>query len=290
MDLKVEQRLFKISILSALTLYLSSCNGVAHEEYALMEKSTKTNNLVTTTEGIEQKIEADRDVQSLIDPLKIVKTAKVKYKVKHVKLATQQIKRTVQAYNGYLSDLHYKNNLYQLESRFTLKVPKVHFDTMLDSIATVAEFIEFETISSKDVTEAYIDVEARLKTKREVKERYELVLKEKSETVKDILDTEEKLQLIQEEIDAAQGKLDYLAHSIAYSTIEIIVYQTVEYQEEPIDYEKGFWSKSKEGLVFGWRAVEGLLIGMLHLWPLFPIGLLVFLFIRKRRSQKNGGA
>lgn len=46
----------------------------------------------------------------------------------------------------------------------------------MDSINSVVEFVEFENITTKDVTEEYIDLETRLKTKQEVKQRYEDIL------------------------------------------------------------------------------------------------------------------
>ncbi len=53
------------------------------------------------------------------------------------------------------------------------------------------------------MTSEYIDFEARLKTKLAVKERYELILRNKAKSVKDLLDVEEKLQRIQEEIESS---------------------------------------------------------------------------------------
>ena len=80
----------------------------------------------------------------------------------------------------------------------------------MDSINNSVEFIDYENITTKDVTEEYIDLESRLNTKLEVKQRYESILRKQAKTVKDILATEEKLQIIQEEIESVQGRLKYL--------------------------------------------------------------------------------
>jgi len=132
------------------------------------------------------------------------------------------------------------------------------------------------------VTSEYIDFEARLKTKLAVKERYELILRNKAKSVKDLLDVEEKLQRIQEEIESSQGQLKYLTCKVAFSTIQIDLYETVEYKEEPEQYKKTFLSEIKTGFVSGWNILESFLVGIVHVWPLLVIGFLLFLFIRKR--------
>ena len=156
----------------------------------------------------------------------------------------------------------------------------------MDSIGIVAEFVDFENITTKDVTEEYLDIETRLKTKREVKARLEVILKKNAKTVEDILATEERLRVLQEEIEASQGRLNYFTNKVAFSSIEIELYQTVDYKKEPLVYKKTFWNKTKEGFDFGWNFLETFVIGIFHIWPLLVIGLLIYL-LRKRKFLKG---
>ncbi|MBQ0740603.1 DUF4349 domain-containing protein, partial [Aquimarina celericrescens] len=89
-----------------------------------------------------------------------------------------------------------------------------NFDIVLDSICKTAEFVDFKNISTIDVTEEYVDITSRLKTKVEVKQRYETILRTKAKTVEDILMAEEKLSKLQEEIESAQGRLKYLGSKV----------------------------------------------------------------------------
>lgn len=216
--------------------------------------------------------------------LKIIKSAKVRYKVKNVKKATAQIKQMAYGYNAYISDMTFENNLHSLENRFTVKVPKESFGFLMDSIAKVAEFIDYESIATEDITENYVDVEARLKTKQAVKVRYENILVSKAKTVKDILATEEKLRVIQEEIEAAEGKLNYWSNKVAFSTIQIDLYETVNYKEEPSSYNKSFWAKGKKGITFGWRFVENTILAIIHIWPILLLGIGILFFFKRRRK------
>ncbi|GAA3612395.1 DUF4349 domain-containing protein [Flavivirga amylovorans] len=232
-------------------------------------------------------LKQDASTNAIPKHLKIIKSANAKYKVKDVKKATNQIKRMAYKYGAYISDLRFDNNLYKKENRFTLKVPEQYFDSMMDSIGSFVEFIDYENITTQDVTEEYIDIETRLKTKLEVKQRYESILRKNAITVEDILATEDKLRVIQEEIEVAQGRLKYLTNKVSYSTIQIDLYETVVYKEEPTAYNKTFWSKSKEGISFGWDFIESIVIGMIHIWPLIIIGVLIFFLIKKRLKRKS---
>ncbi|MCD2259745.1 DUF4349 domain-containing protein [Psychroserpens luteolus] len=219
--------------------------------------------------------------------LKIIKSANARYKVEDVKITTRKIKRIAQKYGAYISDLRFENNLYQKENRFTIKIPQQHFDAMMDSIGFMVEFVEYENITTKDVTEEYIDIQTRLETKKEVKSRYESILRESAITVEDILATEDKLRIIQEEIESAQGRLKYLTNKVSYSTIQIDLYETVEYTEEPESYSKTFFAKGKEGLSNGWTIIESFILGLIYVWPLVIIGVIVYFVVKKKIKNRK---
>ncbi len=221
-----------------------------------------------------------------IRDLKIIKTANVRFKVKNVQESTQTIKALVNDDEGYISNMRFSNNSYQKENSFTIKVPKNNFDKLLDSLSSVAEFIDHIEIASKDVTEEYMDIETRLKTKLEVKARYEEVLRNNAKTVKDILETEEKLRIIQEEIEVAQGRLKYMVNRISFSTINVVLYETVEYKQQPDAYKRTFGSEIAEALSSGWVLIKSIFLGIIYIWPLVLLVIGVVLFIRIRKKNK----
>ena len=286
MNAKPFKTVFKILGVFMLLFIISSCNQNAKSESYALESVAVTEDYKSLE--VEESATRVNDLEKpeFSNDLKIIKSAIARYKVKNVKRSTQQIKAIAGKMDAYISDLRFQNNLYSKENRFTIKVPAQHFDVLMDSINTVVEFVEYENITTKDVTEEYIDIETRLKTKLEVKQRYEEILRKNAKTVKDILATEEKLRVIQEEIESAQGRLKYLSNKVAYSTIQVDLYETVEYKEEPASYTKTFWDKTKDGFIFGWHIIENIVLGIIHIWPIvFGIGLLVW-FIRKKLIKK----
>ncbi len=275
---------FKIIVLG-LSLCFFGCNNNSYKESVLAKPVDLSEDFETVAdEAISPKNTLNNNSTPL--DLKIIKSASARYKVKNVKDATAKIKVIAQKHGAYISDLRFRNDLYKKENRFTIKVPQKYFDIVMDSVNMVVDFVEYENITTKDVTEEYIDLETRLKTKLEVKERYENILRKNAKTVEDILKTEERLHLIQEEIESAQGRLKYLTNKVAYSTVQIDLYETVDYVEEPTSYTKTFWDKTKQGLDNGWYFIESFVLVLINIWPLLIIGVFTFLFVRKRWKRK----
>ncbi len=276
--------IMKMAVSIMLFAFMYSCNQGGNYTEDLKMGEVDLNESFASVESEESPITSFKPDATLTKTpanLKIIKSASARYKVKDVKIATEQIRRIAIQYDAYISDLRYENNLYQKQNRFTIKVPRQHFDIIMDSIGKVVEFVEYENITTKDVTEEYIDLQGRLATKLEVKKRYEEILRKNARTVEDILNTEEKLRVLQEEIESAQGRLKYLTNKVAYSTIQIDLYETVEYTEEPTSYKKTFGDKSKDALSFGWKMIESILLFFIHIWPLLLLGIVLIVILRR---------
>jgi hypothetical protein len=274
----------KIFVVLITFAFLYSCNqGASYSEDVKID-AVDVDDSFAALEAEETAIKSfkpDATITKTPENLKIIKSASARYKVKDVKIATDQIRAIALKYDAYISDLRFENNLYQKQNRFTIKVPQQHFDIVMDSIGKVVEFVEYENITTKDVTEEYIDLQGRLATKLEVKKRYEEILRKNARTVEEILNTEEKLRVLQEEIESAQGRLKYLSNKVAYSTIQIDLFETVEYTEEPSSYKKSFGDKSKDALSFGWKMIESIVLFFIHIWPLLLLGIILVIVLKR---------
>ncbi|WP_378178074.1 DUF4349 domain-containing protein [Aquimarina sp. SS2-1] len=232
----------------------------------------------------EDKVDSKTDVTNIDHRIKIIKNANCRIKVNSVEQVSQKSKRIASAFNGYISDERFTNTNYSKENRFTIRVPRKSFDKVLDSICALAQFVDHKNISTIDVTEEYIDVSSRLKTKLEVKDRYETILKTKAKTVEDVLLTEDKLRQLQEEIEAAQGRLSYISNKVSYSTIQLDLYETVVPKDTPKEYVKSFTDKATDGLFFGWNLLQHLFLVLFYIWPLLFFGVLVYIYFKWLRK------
>jgi len=219
-------------------------------------------------------------------PAKIIKTANLEIRVEDYLSSRKTIQQKIAARQGYLQSEQETNDGYRLQNSLTIRVETEQFDTLVEDLAKVGSYIHNKNITAQDVTEEFVDLEARLKTKREVEQRYLDILR-RANSIPDILSVEGALRHIREEIEAKEGRLRYLSDQVGYSKIHLVMYQQLDHRIEP---GPGFWSKIWQGLQGGWDALLVVLIGLAYLWPLWLIIGLIIWWIRravqKRRARK----
>ncbi len=225
-----------------------------------------------------------------IDNRKMIWTGNIEIKVQSVDETTAKINELCKKYNAFVSNMNLNNTSYELSNNLTIRVSSEHFSSLMEELKGQGEFIKNVSVSSNDVTEQYIDVTSRLKTKKEVRERYVDILKNKTGKISEVLEAEEAIRKITEEIEAKEGQLRYLEDQIKYSTINLRMYETVNFRNEPDSYEKSFGSKSLQALKNGWSIVTTLVLVLINIWPLLLIiGVFVWQWkrIRKKLSSKK---
>jgi hypothetical protein len=101
----------------------------------------------------------------------------------------------------------------------TLRIPAKAFKTTLSDLETLGS-VTYRSIEGEDVTEQYIDVEARLKNKVVLRDRLKQLL-EKATEVKDILAIETELNRVQADIDSMEGRIKSLKGQVEYATVRL---------------------------------------------------------------------
>ncbi len=212
---------------------------------------------------------------------KIIRNAQMDMQVVDIKQAFPKIESIVKSLDGYISSSDMQNNRHQINNNLVIRIPNKNLDTLLQLVENQSIFVNSSSINSTDVTEEFIDIETRLKTKREVRERYLDILSKKAKTVKDVLLAEEQIRVLTEEIEAKEGRLRYLKNRVNLSTLTLSIYQKVKYVATPNVYEKSFLTKIKEGFVNGWDILLNLILGLINIWPLV---ILFVVFVWKRKA------
>lgn len=250
----------------------TDANGYTDAAYQLSNSSSqKTSNQSGNINYLQPKAEINR---------KIIWTANLKFQVKNVDTSTKSLQNIIKKHNGYISSMDVSSTNYQIDNTIQIRVSNDKFDKLIDELKGEAIFVDELKIKSNDVTEEFIDIQSRLKTKKEVRDRYIAVLRTKAGTVKDIIEAEEAIRKITEEIEAKEGRLRYLIDKVNLSTITVTLYQKVEYKSEPKIFEKPYAKKLLEGLGNGWAFIKGFVLVLVNIWPLI---LIVILFLWKRK-------
>ncbi|MCX6296917.1 MAG: DUF4349 domain-containing protein [Bacteroidetes bacterium] len=216
---------------------------------------------------------------------KIKKTADLDISVDDYKVARAAIEKVVKSGNAYIGGENEQNSTYSITNSMVIRVSNKDFDRMVSNLAAVASHVNSKNIYMEDVTAQFVDITARLKTKKEVEKRY-LDLLQKAMKVSDILEVEGQLRVIREEIEAKEGELKYLNDQVDYSTINLNFHQNFEFtpQDEP-----GFVGRIGHAFGNGWKGFLTLIIGCVYVWPLWLIlGLTAYILVRfiKKKLKK----
>jgi hypothetical protein len=217
-------------------------------------------------------------------PQRIIYTADARARVENLDTALARVTARVAAAGGFIASRHRTNSPYEKAAELTIRLPADQLDGTLAMLPRIAAEIDYQNLDSRDVTAQWLDLETRLQTKRDVRDRYVDILRNRAQKVEDILNAEDKIRVITEEIEAKEGQLRYLRDQVSLSTLTLTLYETVEYRETGAAYTRGFGSKFLASLAYGWELVQDLLLGLVAIWPLLLIGgLAVWLFRRWRR-------
>ena len=216
---------------------------------------------------------------------RIIKNAHVRFHVKDVDVSHTKMAALLKQYNAYFGSDNRSTSVSQMENEMIIRVPSASFEKLMDELLKESIYTNYKNISAQDVTAEFVDLEARLKTKKEVEERYRALLKQANK-VPDILEVEKQLGTIREEIEASEGRLKLLKDQVSYSTINLNTYQKLDYRPEP---QIGFFSKLSEAFVSGWRTSVDAFLELIRVWPLvILLGILLILAVRRFRRWKRG--
>lgn len=150
---------------------------------------------------------------------KIISTANIRMEVESVQTAFNEITTITQDFGGFISSSSVYNTDGQYNGRMTVRVPQKNFYLTIEQIEAVGK-IKSKEISGQDVTEEYIDLQARLGNLEKQEIRLQEIL-DMAITVEEVLQVETELERVRGEIERLTGRLNYLNQSIGMSTIAV---------------------------------------------------------------------
>ena len=218
---------------------------------------------------------------------KIIKTGDVRFKTKDLDKTRQAIINAVSELKGYVSEESQTGDGNYSEMHLTVRVPVQYFDSLMSVIGSNAEYFDSKNIHTQDVTEEFIDVTTRIKTKKSLESQYLSILKQ-AKSIKEIMEVRRELNTVREEIESAEGRLRYLSSQVSYSTLTLVFYKQISGR---VSSPRGFWSRMGDGLVGGWATLQNIIIGLVSLWPILLVLSGLFLVFRRfwtfRKKRKE---
>jgi len=213
----------------------------------------------------------------------LVYHAEIRLKTDDIAHAGARLDSLVRRNGGHLSTFLETRADNEWRYVTTIRVQPVRFQALLGGLVGLGR-VERKELSTDDVTAEHADVAARLQTKRAVAQQYTALLS-KAQKIKDILEIEEKLGEVREEIEATESRLKTLNNQVAYSTIELTLYQPLP-QSVPDAPVVSLSSRAVEAFYDGWQLLTSLLIGAINLWPVLLLGAGGWVLWRRRRARR----
>ncbi len=278
-------------ICAVLILLFSSCN---QSDDKVMAVAVPADSYYAAADSTA--VEAEEDTKSYavsmnlaaparenIIETKIIKSGNLRFQSDDLEVTYANIQTAVKKYNASIKNDSQANNDYQFSRTINIRIPNQHFDAFIADISKGVKYFDVKDISSQDVTEEYIDVASRIKTKKVLEARY-LELLKKANKVSEMLEIEGQLSEIREEIEAKEGRLRYLQNKVAMSTLDIEFYKPVaQGRKATVSYG----GRIGNAVVSGFNGISNFFIGLLENWPVIVTLVVLIFLIRKRFKRKN---
>lgn len=168
-----------------------------------------------------------------------------------------------------------------------LRVPAAQFDAALKDIRATAGEVTAEKVSGKDVTEEYIDLEARLRTQRALEAQLLDIMKT-AHTVSDAMSVQRELATVRGDIERIEGRRRALETLSSLSTITVTLQPPA-----PLVSTTGFFRSIAEAFGDGVDIAAKItlvlittLLAMLPIIFLFALAYFILRWIFRRVSRR----
>lgn len=210
---------------------------------------------------------------------KIIKNAKVEFNISDIGETDRNIGSLVRKLNGFVSWEKEKKEEDRISKSLTIRIPSKSFDLFFSEFDKLDFDIIDKEIGLTDVTEEYVDVEARLKNRRQVELKY-LNLLTKANSVEDILNIEKAIGEIRGEIESTEGRFKVLNNQIEYSTINLTYSKLVA-------SKYGFFNRIIIAIKKGWEGFLSALVFLISLWPYYILLFSAYILFKWQRKLRK---
>lgn len=238
---------------------------------------------------------ANNQPQPTVTQRKIIRNADLRLEANSPEETQQKISQIAESKSGFVIETSQTSSNVQTSTRdivtMTIRVPAEKFEEAITEIRASGNRVIQENIKGQDVTEEFIDIEARLKTQKALEAQFLEIMK-RATTVEDTLNVQRELAEVRGEIEQIEGRKRFLENQSSLSTIKIQLQTPTSLSANPT----GFFYELKEALSTGFNAAMNFVLFLVTaliailpflLFIVLPIYFLLRYFWRKRVRRKT---
>jgi hypothetical protein len=195
------------------------------EGFVANDKLTQDRNQNPTTAQVSLK-QADQS-QSMAEAMnrKIIRDADLTLEVGAPAEAQRKITSIAESLGGFVVTSESKQrqvgeSKQELEVNLVVRVPATQFGAALDQIRSTGSRVIQEKITGQDVTEEFIDLEARIRTQKALESQFLEIMKQ-AYKVADALEVQRQIADVRTEIEKLEGRKRFLENRASLSTITV---------------------------------------------------------------------
>ncbi len=177
----------------------------------------------------------------------VIRSAYLSLVVDDVSDSVVQISTLAASFGGYVVSSNIGEEQNRLYANISFRVDSNRFNEALQALRDLAADVRSESTSGEDVTEEYVDLDARLRN-LEASEAQLLELMKLAGTVEEILKVQQELVDTREQIEQTKGRMQYLeqSSSLAYISasleqsklsVEFVAYSRTVKEGQDIQFE-----------------------------------------------------
>ncbi len=277
-------------LLMYLLVPISCASARTESEEIMVEKAVQAPMPMVAEEAYYEGM-GERALSSVGEERMIVRTGDMSLVVEGVAEAIDEIAQLTVQFDGYVVSSWISGEEQEMRGNISIRVPDEKFEEALTEFRNMAIRVDSESTNSRDVTEEYIDLEARFKNAEAVEDQY-LALLDKANDVEDILRIYDSLSRVRGEIEQIEARMQYLERTSSMSLITIRL--EPEVSAKPLvspgwNIAEVFKSVIRGIASFG-QALVTILIWLLILIPIWGTILGIFLWRRHKRKISSSVA
>ena len=157
---------------------------------------------------------------------KIIRNAEITIEVPSTTDAQHQVTSIAETHGGFVVTSEAKqresNDPAQrtLDIKLVVRVPSNQFGRAFDEIKKLAGNTPSENVTSQDVTEDFIDLEARIKTQKALEVQF-LEIMRQANKIADALEVQRQIAEVRTDIEKLEGRKRFLENRSSLSTINV---------------------------------------------------------------------
>lgn len=241
--------------------------------FSACQPSNKSKEQLIVQQMAPKKTTADQQV---------IVSGKLTFETPDIIFARKQAKIQIGARNGYIEYEAVERLSDRIKHHLIIRVPSQHFTNLQDSLARLAKVVVEKSVYRQDISDQFIDLEARLNTARLLEARY-LDMMGGSRQLEEVMKMEKELNKVRQNIEKLEGELKELGKGIQYAYLQLEMYEKV------MLYGR-FKTLLLDGLNKGIQRILELIIWLANYWPIVLVLLIsgmVYAVFRFRKKKKK---